>query len=104
MALLHTQVKEMPLSIRSPTSPYDPNHVLGLLGPHHENDSSWDRADREEALLSLGVGFIEEFEVVGARHEEATGLLEGDTVLLLIGGVLRLVPIESHLFIFTPIA
>lgn len=51
----------------------------------------------DEAILRLGVGLVEDLEIVGPPGEELLSLLEGDAVLPLVRQVLGFIPFNPHL-------
>jgi hypothetical protein len=59
-----------------------------LLGPDHENDATSDWADGDEAILEVGMLFVEDLEIVRARKQQYASLLERKAVLLLVREVL----------------
>lgn len=84
------------LALVSPASTDDASRLVVALSPHDKNQTTCNRANREETILSLRVGLIEDLEVVAASGEQLLGLLEGDAMLSLICEILGLVPFDSH--------
>jgi len=84
------------LALVGPASTDDASRLVFAFSPHYKNQTTRDRADREETILSLRVGFIEDLEVVAASGEQLLGLLEGDAMLALICEILGLVPFDPH--------
>jgi hypothetical protein len=73
----------------------DPNDVILALRPDDGDDTRLDAPDREKSLLVIGMVVVEDLEMVVSVEERAS-VLEGETVLLLVRAVLRLVPLETH--------
>jgi hypothetical protein len=70
----------------------DADNVFVTLGPDGEDQPATDGSDGDEPGFEFGVGFVEDFEAVGARREEFTRFFEGDAVLFLVREVLVMVP------------
>ena len=79
-----------------PTGANDTNRVLITLRVHNENEVPLDRSDGDEPILVIGMGVIEDLQVVVPSGEEATRLLKGDAMLLPIRAVLGLIPDDPH--------
>jgi len=54
---------------RGPARADDANFLLVALGPHHEHEASTDRSDRQEPIFVVGVGVVENLEVIDPRRE-----------------------------------
>ncbi len=70
--------------------------VIVSLGPDDQNNPSFDRTDRNEPILHLRMDLVENLEVGPFRVELLPSFLEGNTVLLLVGGVLRFIPLDHR--------
>jgi hypothetical protein len=66
---------------RRPTCADDANGVVDALGPDDQDRTATDRTDRDEALLRLGVPFVENLQVVDAGAEELLRFLETNACL-----------------------
>lgn len=75
----------------------DTKSLVVLFRPHDKNEAASDRPDGYEAILGFGVCLIEDLEVVGARSEKLSSLLERDAVLALVREVLGFIPCNPHL-------
>lgn len=69
-----------------------------------EHDPARDRPDSNEAVFLVGVSVVEDLEVVEGGDEQLLGLFEGHPVLLLVGEILGLVPLDPHRRKYTPMA
>jgi hypothetical protein len=78
---LHEVTVHAAFTIGGPSSADDPHGISVALGPDDENQSSFDRADGDEAILDVGVRLIEDLEIVCSRLEEIGSLFERDAVL-----------------------
>ena len=66
----------------------DADGILVTLCPHHDNNAARDRADRNEAILLVGMVFVEDFEVVRPAKQQSACFFKGDAVFLLVREVL----------------
>ena len=64
----------------------DTQRIVVAFCPGDENEAARDRPDGDEAVLGLGMGRVEDFEVV--RGEQLRGFLEGEAVLAAVCEVL----------------
>ncbi len=87
---------EVTLGCRCPPSADHPDDVQLSLGPDHEHQAIANGSDRDEALLGVGVGFVEDVqaEVLGVEHPHR--IAEAEAVSALIIEVLGRVPFELH--------
>jgi hypothetical protein len=60
----------------------DPNDVIVSLRPDHEHEPPADRADRDEAVLVIGMFVVEDLENARVRHEELARFFERNPVFL----------------------
>jgi hypothetical protein len=58
--------------------------VILSLGPDDEHHAATDRTDRNEAILVIRMGIVEDLQVVGAGNEQRARLPKRDPVLLLV--------------------
>lgn len=79
-----------------PASADDSNCLVVTLRPHNENEAPYDRADCNEPIFGIGVGLIEDFQIIRGRREEIRSLLEGDAVVSLVREILGLIPRNPH--------
>lgn len=80
------------LSLGGQAGTDDANDIIIALRPYNHSQPSRDESDGDEAVLFVGVGIVEDLEVVEAREEELLRLLKGDAVLLLVRAVLARIP------------
>jgi hypothetical protein len=83
------------LACVGPTGANDSNDFFVALGVDDDHESPLDGADRDEAILEVGVLDVEGLQVIDTRFEEPTSLPERDAVLLLVEQVLGIVPLEA---------
>jgi hypothetical protein len=57
-------MKEPLFVLRRPASADDANRIFIALGPHNENDPTYDGADGDEAIFHVGASIVEDLEVV----------------------------------------
>jgi hypothetical protein len=62
----------------------------------HHDDSTIDGSDGDKAVFVVGMDFIKDLQIVGARLEQLSCLFEGKAVFGLIGDVFLRVPVEAH--------
>jgi hypothetical protein len=91
--LVHVRAVTGPLAFGGLPGSNDPDEALLGLRVDDDEETSTDRADREEAVFDVRMLRVEHFEVVRARLEEPSGLPERDAVLLPIAKILRIVPL-----------
>lgn len=84
------------LAFAGPASTDDTKRVIVAGRPHDKDETPRDRPDGDETILRLGVGLVEDLEVVGARSEKLLSLLEGDAMLPPVREVLGFIPGDPH--------
>jgi hypothetical protein len=83
---------EILLIPRRPARADDTNRIFVAFRPYDKNETARDGPDGNEAVFEIGMSLIEDLEVIDARYKEFLGFLERDTMFLLVGAVLGLVP------------
>jgi hypothetical protein len=87
---------ELRLAFCRPTGADEANRVLITLRVHDKNETLLDRSDGDEPVLFIGVGIIEDFQVVISTMEQGTGFLKGNAALLPIRAALGFIPDDPH--------
>ena len=87
---------EIRLALCRPTGADEANRVLIALRVHDKNETLLDRSDGDEPVLFIGVGIIEDFQVVVSTMEQGAGLLKGNAMLLPIRAVLGFTPDDPN--------
>jgi len=70
--------------------------VLITLRVHDKNETLLDWSDGDEPVLFIGVGIIEDFQVVVSTMEQGAGFLKGNAMLLPIRAALGFIPDDLH--------
>jgi hypothetical protein len=87
---------EIRLAFRRPTGADEANCVLITLRVNDKNEPLLDRSDGDEPVLFIGMGIVEDFQVVVSTMEQGTGFLKGNAVLLPIRAALGSIPDDPH--------
>jgi hypothetical protein len=84
------------LTLCRPASADESNRLLISFRVHDKNQALFDRSDGDEPVFLIGMGVIEDLQVVIASVEQATRFLKGNTMLRSIRAVLGFIPDDPH--------
>ncbi len=84
------------LGARCPPRADDAHDVLVTFRPDHQDESTPNWADSNEAILSHGMFIIEDLEVINTGREQLARFSETNAVLALVREILCTVPLDLH--------
>jgi hypothetical protein len=87
---------QVSLTLCRPAGADESNRLLITFRIHDKNQALFDRSDGDEPVLLIGMGVIEDLQVVVSSAEQGARLLKGDAMLLPIRAVLGFIPDDPH--------
>jgi hypothetical protein len=79
-----------------PNTESEANRLGIALGVHDKNQAPFDRSDGDEPILFIGVGVIEDLQVVISPVEQGTRFLKRNAMLLPIRAAPGFIPDDPH--------
>ena len=79
-----------------PTGADDTNRILVTLCVHDENKAPLDRSDGDEPILFIGVGVIEDLQIVISPVEQGTRFLKRNAMFLPVRAALGFISDDPH--------
>ena len=96
MLVSHVRVEERYFPPGSLAGTYDSNPIIVEKAPDDDNWSAWNDADGNKTILLDRMVGIVDFQIIRTLPEQNARLIERDSVLGTIAGILLLVPFNPH--------